>query len=106
MKTRAYFLIGHPTATIKDLLMTQDMADRLQADIVGFTILAPYPGSAHYDPILHKDVDWSRVDEYGNDFWKTEHFTNYQLKQHQIGLTKRHAGNLAYKHKVCGFGME
>jgi len=83
IERRGYFLLGMPNETIDDQNKTIELIDEIKPEVVGFTILAPYPGGDFYDPIKHKDVDWSKVDEYSNDVWYTKYFTNDELKQTQ-----------------------
>jgi hypothetical protein len=42
-----------------------------------------------------KDYKWEETDEYSNDYWETEHFTNQQLKDNQKYLVDK------YKAKIC-----
>ena len=72
-----------PNETREDLIMTEDLIDIIKPDVVGFTILCPYPGTDLYEHDKHKNTDWETMDEYTNDFWSTEHFTNIELKAHQ-----------------------
>jgi radical SAM superfamily enzyme YgiQ (UPF0313 family) len=95
IKTRAFFLLGMPDEDDGDLDMTIDLIDEIQPDVVGFTILAPYPGSDYYYPEHHKHVDWSKVDEYSNDIWWTNTFSNNQLKDNQAMFKEK------YKHLLC-----
>jgi hypothetical protein len=67
----------------------------IEPDVVGFTILAPYPGTDFYDHEKYKDVDWSAVGEYWNDIWYTEHFSNADLFAHQQYFMYE------YKDKLC-----
>ena len=83
IERRGFFLFGMPNETREDLLLTEHLIDEIKPDVVGFTILCPYPGTALYVEELHKDVDWEYADEYSNDFWHTEHFTNIELKAQQ-----------------------
>jgi radical SAM superfamily enzyme YgiQ (UPF0313 family) len=83
VERRGFFLFGMPNETRDDLQLTEKLIDEIRPDVVGFTILCPYPGTALYDPELHEDVDWEKADEYSNDFWCTEHFTNIELKAQQ-----------------------
>jgi hypothetical protein len=76
-----------PNETVEDHGMTQELINDISPDVIGFTILAPYPGGDFYDPIKHKDVDWSEVDEYSNDIWYTKHFSNKELKDVQRVFT-------------------
>ena len=83
VERRGFFLFGMPNETRADLLLTEQLIDEIRPDVVGFTILCPYPGTNLYDPALHKDVNWETADEYSNNFWFTEHFTNIELKAQQ-----------------------
>ncbi len=94
IERRAFFLLGMPDESSRDILETIRLIDEIQPDVVGFTILAPYPGTDFYDPQLHKDVDWSKVDEYSNDIWRSNHFTNDELKLIQASLINKYSGNL------------
>jgi hypothetical protein len=47
-----------------------------------------------HDPELHKDVDWSTVDEYQNNLASTGSLSNEELKREQKRLT------LKYKNKT------
>ena len=42
------FLLGMPGEDDYDIDLTIDLIDRIEPDVVGFTILAPYPGSDFY----------------------------------------------------------
>jgi radical SAM superfamily enzyme YgiQ (UPF0313 family) len=95
IERRGYFLLGMPNETADDLEKTMLLIEEIQPDVVGFTILAPYPGGDFYDPIKHKDVDWSKVDEYSNDIWYTKHHTNEELKKIQKTFT------IHSKHLLC-----
>lgn len=83
VERRGFFLFGMPNETREDLYLTEQLIDEIDPDVVGFTILCPYPGTDLYDPELHSDVDWELADEYSNNFWFTEHFTNIELKAQQ-----------------------
>ena len=83
IERRGFFLFGMPNETREDLLLTETLIDEIKPDVVGFTVLCPYPGTAFYDPTTHKNVDWEKADEYSNDFWSTEYFTNIELKAQQ-----------------------
>jgi radical SAM superfamily enzyme YgiQ (UPF0313 family) len=99
IRTRAYFLLGMPTETIEDIRMTEDLCDQLDPDIVGFTLLSPYPGSAYYNPYTMKDVDWSTFDEYNNDWVRTATLSNEQLKAEQRRLVDKYPDRIAFRHK-------
>ncbi|RLA40680.1 MAG: hypothetical protein DRR06_17100 [Gammaproteobacteria bacterium] len=86
---RAFFLLGMPDETDEDIDYTIELIDTIEPDVVGFTILAPYPGSDFYEPQFHEHVDWSEVDEYSNDIWSTANFSNQDLKDTQAYLVER-----------------
>lgn len=94
IKRRAFFLIGMPQENQQDLRMTEELIDEIEPDVVGFTLLAPYPGTDYYNSSFYRDVDWSRVDEYSNDIWDTA-YTNHQLKLIQKYFTDK------YSHLLC-----
>jgi radical SAM superfamily enzyme YgiQ (UPF0313 family) len=79
-----------PNETEEDVALTETLIDEIEPDVVGFTILCPYPGSELYDPNKHADIDWEKTDEYANDFWHTEHFSNAKLKELQAHLTTKY----------------
>lgn len=79
IERRGFFILGMPNEEIEDLLLTDTLIDEIKPDVVGFTILCPYPGTNIYDPAIHKGTNWENTDEYSNDFWYTEHLTNREL---------------------------
>jgi radical SAM superfamily enzyme YgiQ (UPF0313 family) len=89
LRTRAYFLLGMPNETSDDIDLTEDCANRIQADDTGFTILAPYPGTEFYDIKKHRNVDWSIVDEYDNPLTSTKYLSNAELRARRDELKKR-----------------
>jgi anaerobic magnesium-protoporphyrin IX monomethyl ester cyclase len=95
IKRRGYFLLGMPDENFYDHDLTVDLIDNIEPDVVGFTILCPYPGTDFYDHESHKDVDWSKTDEYSNDFWNTLHDDNKHLKNRQEYFLDR------YSHLLC-----
>ena len=98
---RGYFILGMPDETEEDLRLTESFAEELDLDEYGFTILCPYPGTQMYDPVVaHADVDWEATDEYSNDFWRTRHLTNEQLKAWQQRLTQKFRNKLTWHNVV------
>lgn len=97
---RAYILLGMPNETREDIEMTDRLIEEIKPDVVGFTILAPFPGTAAYDPQVHKDIDWSEVDEYHNKFTKTKTLTNHELHQIQKDFVKKYHDKIAFHHKL------
>jgi radical SAM superfamily enzyme YgiQ (UPF0313 family) len=96
---RAYFLLGMPDEDYKDIKKTEDLVEEIKPDIVGFCILAPYPGTSFYDPELHKDVDWSTVDEYKNDITSTKYLSNEELQREQKRLVTKYQKVITYRQK-------
>lgn len=99
---RAYVLLGMPNEDYSDIAQTEDLIDEIQPDMVGFTILAPYPGTAHYNSDLHKDVDWSVVDEYSNNITSSRYLSNSELKAEQLRLIDKYKKKLVYRQKNHG----
>jgi anaerobic magnesium-protoporphyrin IX monomethyl ester cyclase len=97
---RGYFLLGMPDETESDLELTESLAEELDLDEYGFTILCPYPGTKMYDPVRFSEVDWEQTDEYSNDFWNGDHLTNQQLKQWQERLTSKFKDKLTWHNRV------
>ncbi len=96
---RAYFMLGMPNEDHEDIKMTENIIDEIQADAVGFTILAPYPGSAYFDPVKHKNVDWSTVDEYRNSYTSTKYLTNAELHSEQKRLVNKYKDRIVFRQK-------
>jgi len=94
---RAYFLLGMPNEGYEDIKMSEELIDEIGPDMVGFTILAPYPGTEFYNPHLHKDVDWSEVDEYHNRLTKTKYLSNRELRSEQERLTEKYKNLIAFR---------
>ena len=100
IKTRAYFLLGMPNETIEDIKATEILCDKLAPDMVGFTLLSPYPGSDYYDHDKMKDFDWSTFDEYNNDWVRTKTLSNEQLKAEQQRLVAKYQDNAVFRQRV------
>jgi anaerobic magnesium-protoporphyrin IX monomethyl ester cyclase len=100
IKRRAFFILGIPIEKKEDILMTKKLAEKIEPDVFGVTILCPYPGCDYYDHKTMKDIAWEKTDEYSNDFWHTENFSNSELKQWQQSLTKIFNANLAWHHRI------
>ncbi|HDO25180.1 MAG TPA: radical SAM protein, partial [Nitrospirae bacterium] len=97
---RGYFIIGMPDETEDDLKLTEKLADELELDEYGFTILCPYPGTQMYDQQEHGSTDWENTDEYSNDFWRSDHLSNSRLKEWQQYLTERYREKLTWHNKT------
>lgn len=100
IRCRAYFLVGFPSETRQDFDMTLNLAERLDADRVGMTVLCPYPGTDLYNPIKYRGVDWSLQDEYSNSVWETKYFTNAELHGLQKEFTERFKDRLVWRQRT------
>ena len=99
IKTRAYFLLGMPNETIEDIHLTEKLCDEIQPDIVGFSLLAPYPKNEYFIEDVMKDWDWSTFDEYINDWVHTKTMSNADLKKEQERLIEKYRENITFKQK-------
>lgn len=97
IKTRAYFVLGMPNETIEDIRMTEKLCDEIQPDIVGFTLLAPYPINEYFNYEEMKDWDWSQFDEYNNDWVHTKTLTNQKLKDEQRRLVEKYNNRITFR---------
>ena len=97
---RGYFILGMPDETEEDIRLTARLAEELDLDEYGFTILCPYPGTQMYDSEKYKLVDWENADEYSNDFWQPNHLSNQLLKEWQSLLTKKFKEKLTWHNKA------
>lgn len=96
---RAYMLLGMPEESLEDIRLSEKVVDEIMPDAVGFTILAPYPGTSYYDPSLHKDVDWAEVDEYENRTTRTKFLSNEDLHREQERLVSKYQKNIVFRQK-------
>ncbi|HLG29226.1 MAG TPA: radical SAM protein, partial [Candidatus Brocadiales bacterium] len=101
---RGYFILGMPDETDEDLKMTERLADELELDEYGFSLLCPYPGTQMYDAGKYHSIDWEHADEYSNNFWETNHLTNLQLKEWQNYLTDKFKKKLTWHNRAVGHG--
>ncbi len=97
---RAYMLLGMPEESLEDIKLSEKIVDEIRPDAVGFTILAPYPGTAYYDREEHKNVDWAEVDEYKNRITKTKFLSNEDLHNEQARLVTKFRKSIVYRHKT------
>jgi radical SAM superfamily enzyme YgiQ (UPF0313 family) len=91
---RGYFLLGMPNETLEDIQLTDKLAEELNLDEYGFTILCPYPGTQMYDEEKFKAVDWEKADEYSNDFWQSNFLSNSMLKEYQHYFINKYKNKL------------
>jgi radical SAM superfamily enzyme YgiQ (UPF0313 family) len=100
LRGRAFFMVGFPGETREDVACTERLIARIDPDVLGVTIACPFPGTDLYDAAAHAHVDWAAADEYTNDFWRTEAFTNAELKALQRRLTRRFRDRLAWHQRL------
>ncbi|MBD3272259.1 MAG: radical SAM protein [Elusimicrobia bacterium] len=98
---RAYMLLGMPNESMDDIRASEELIDEINPDAVGFTILAPYPGSSFYNHHIHRDVDWSQVDEYGNMMTSTKHLSNAMLRSEQKRLVNKYRNKTVFRQKLA-----
>jgi radical SAM superfamily enzyme YgiQ (UPF0313 family) len=96
---RAYMLLGMPEESLDDVRLSEKIVDEIDPDAVGFTILAPFPGTSYYDPKFHKNVDWSEVDEYENRITRTKFLSNEELHREQERLISKYQKNIVFRQK-------
>lgn len=99
LRRRAYFLIGMRNETLADVDLTFKLADKIDADIYGMSILCPFPGCDLYDKKLYGDVDWSAQNEYTNNFYRTRCFSNEELRAMQAEFTEKFKDRLCFRQK-------
>lgn len=63
IETLAYFMIGNPTETKKEILNTIEFAKKLESDYCHFAITTPWPATPLYEQALQKGVF--------NNFWRS-----------------------------------
>ena len=94
IKRRTYALLGTPLESHETLKQTEALIDELDPEIVGFSILAPYPGTAYWKP-EYADMDWTNIDEFSNTIWDTKYLTNEELRTAQAYLIDKFKDKLA-----------
>jgi len=102
---RAYFIAGLPGETSEDWKRTLKLAEEIDAEVLGCTLLAPYPNSdiynEHKDWLNLEDVSWSSVDEYSNDIWHyAPYYSNDMLKSRQREFMEKFEDKLTWRHKI------
>lgn len=96
---RAYMMLGMPDESREDIRISEELVDEIRPDSVGWTILAPYPGTEFFDIGKHRDVDWSTVDEYENRMTRTCHLTNDDLHAEQARLVAKYRDLAVFRQK-------
>jgi radical SAM superfamily enzyme YgiQ (UPF0313 family) len=94
IRRRTYALLGTPLESFETIKQTEQLIDDVDPEIIGFSILAPYPGTAYWKPELDK-LDWSQVDEFSNTTWRSKYLTNEELRREQARLIEKYSDKLA-----------
>ena len=88
IRRRTYALLGTPLESYETIKETEKLIDDVDPEIIGFSILAPYPGTSYWKS-EYDELDWSQIDEFSNTTWHSNYLSNQQ--QNSLGsffLTK------------------
>jgi len=94
IRRRTYCLLGIPLESYETIKQTEALLDEIEPEIVGFSILAPYPGTAYWTK-EYDEMDWSSVDEFANTMWHSNHMSNQELRAEQARLLDKYNDKLA-----------
>ena len=94
IKRRTYALLGTPLESYETIKQTEELIDYVDPEIIGFSILAPYPGTAYWKPEYDK-LDWSQIDEFSNTTWSSSNLSNKELRTEQSRLIEKYSDKLA-----------
>jgi len=94
IKRRTYCLLGTPPESYETIKQTEKLIEEVDPEIIGFSILAPYPGTAYWKK-EYDEMDWSDVDEFSNLFWQSNYLSNKELRTEQARLIEKFSDKLA-----------
>ena len=94
IKRRTYCLLGSPPESYETIKETEKFIEEVEPDIIGFSIMAPYPGTAYWKK-EYDEMDWTDVDEFSNTMWHSDHLTNEQIRHEQSRLIEKFSSKLA-----------
>jgi radical SAM superfamily enzyme YgiQ (UPF0313 family) len=94
IRRRTYCLLGTPPESNETLKQTEKLIEEVDPDIIGFSILAPYPGTAYWKK-EYDEMDWSEVDEFSNTMWHSDFLSNKELRTEQARLIEKFSDKLA-----------
>lgn len=94
IKRRTYALLGTPLESYQTIKETEKFIDEVEPEIIGFSILAPYPGTAYWKP-EYDELDWSQIDEFSNTHWSSNNLSNKELRTEQSRLIEKYSDKLA-----------
>jgi len=70
IKTRSFFILGHPYETIETIKDTINFATKLNTDYVSFAVMVPYPGTEVMQLAKRGEAGYSYVSQNWDDFRK------------------------------------
>lgn len=70
VRTRAFFILGHPYETIETIRDTIAFAVKLNTDFVSFAVMVPYPGTEVWQLAKKKEGGYNYVSENWDDYRK------------------------------------
>lgn len=70
LKTRSFFILGHPNETIETIQDTIDFAAKINTDFVSFAVMVPYPGTEVWNLAKQKKAGYSYLSENWDDYRK------------------------------------
>jgi len=91
---RTYCLLGTPLESYATIKQTEELIEEVDPDIIGFSILAPYPGTAYWKP-EYDEMDWSEIDEFSNTIWSSKYLSNKEIRTEQARLIEKFSNKLA-----------
>ena len=97
---RVYFIVGWPTETEEDIKLTRILAQKIDADQYGFSMLCPFPNNVIFQPWMLDGLDWSIADEYIHPWGKTDHIEHDRLVDLQKDLISEFQDRMCFRQKV------
>ncbi|MBI3622782.1 cobalamin B12-binding domain-containing protein [Candidatus Pacearchaeota archaeon] len=94
IRRRTYCLLGTPLESYETIKQTEALIDEVDPEIIGFSILAPYPGTAYWTK-EYDEMDWSDIDEFSNTMWHSKYLSNKELRSEQSRLIEKYNDKLA-----------
>ena len=94
IKRRTYAILGTPLESYQTIKQTEELIEEVDPEIIGFSILAPYPGTAYWKP-EYDEIDWSEIDEFSNTQWSSNYLSNLELRTEQARLIEKFSDKLA-----------
>ena len=83
IETVAFFVIGFPSETEKDIKMTIEFAKRIRPDFVDFHLMIPLPATEVYDYYKSNNLllesDWSKFTFHDKPVFRNNHLSQRQL---------------------------